>query len=260
MFEGVDLYGRISKQTLYALEERDKMIEREGWYCWRCKIHLPDSRGQRAHRIADTKQNAREYGKYVLDHVENILHSCPQCNSYAMHFDSIQEREEMLSRIVSDLEARGLPTTGEKYHTEVTTEKQQIREERRRREADLHRENSKRQNDNKAKEREKIKAIKKERVQKKKEIIEEMKKKNISYLSQTPEYQRIYSKLTWRKKALKNYEYKMVMEYGWKWKEERPDLPKSRHYRNKAEELKNVIAEFEKLKKDYEKKIKNKRS
>lgn len=110
-----DIYGHIWPHQRYALEERDAMIERDGWNCWRCGCFLPGQRGARAHRIARTKTNLKEYGPYVLDHRLNIKHSCEHCNSYAMHFDGMEERETMLAEIVADLTARGYPTDAEDF-------------------------------------------------------------------------------------------------------------------------------------------------
>lgn len=107
--------GRLTAHQRYALGERDAMIERDGYNCWRCDVFLPGQRGARAHRIARTKPNLERYGPYVLDHRLNIRHSCERCNSYAMHFDSIEEREAMLSEIIVDLTARGFPKDGEAY-------------------------------------------------------------------------------------------------------------------------------------------------
>lgn len=107
MLYGVEIFGRVSPQVKYALEERDKMIERDGWICWRCGEYLPQSRGQRAHRIARTKPNLKKYGPYVLDHHVNLWHSCSACNSYALRFESAAAREAMLTEIYADLEERG---------------------------------------------------------------------------------------------------------------------------------------------------------
>jgi len=107
--------GRLSAHQRFALDERDAMIDRDGWNCWRCDVYLPGQRGARAHRIARTKPNLERYGPYVLDHRRNIRHSCELCNSYAMHFDSIDEREAMLAAIIADLTARGFPTDGAAY-------------------------------------------------------------------------------------------------------------------------------------------------
>lgn len=101
--------GRLSAHQRYALDERDAMIDRDGYNCWRCGCYLPGQRGARAHRIARTKVNLTEYGPYVLDHRLNIKHSCERCNSYAMHFESWQEREDMVAEIRADLTARGYP-------------------------------------------------------------------------------------------------------------------------------------------------------
>lgn len=107
--------GRLSAHQRYALDERDAMIDRDGYNCWRCGCYLPGQRGARAHRIARTKVNLTEYGPYVLDHRLNIKHSCEKCNSYAMHFEGWQEREEMVAEICEDLKARGYPITGDEY-------------------------------------------------------------------------------------------------------------------------------------------------
>jgi hypothetical protein len=107
--------GRLTAHQRYALDERDAMIDRDGYNCWRCGCYLPGQRGARAHRIARTKINLNEYGPYVLDHRLNIKHSCERCNSYAMHFDSLQEREDMVAEIRADLTVRGYPITGEAY-------------------------------------------------------------------------------------------------------------------------------------------------
>lgn len=107
--------GRLSAHQRFALDERDAMIERDGWNCWRCDVYLPGQRGARAHRIARTKPNLERYGPYVLDHRLNIRHSCERCNSYAMIFSCHGDKIAMLNEIKKDLKARGLPTDGEAY-------------------------------------------------------------------------------------------------------------------------------------------------
>ena len=114
MLHGVDISGSLTPELRYALAERDKMIERDGWTCWRCHEPLSSHRGQRAHRIARTKPNLAKYGPYILDHAENIQHSCTQCNPYAMRFHP-GAREAMLELIRVDLAARGLPSTPEEW-------------------------------------------------------------------------------------------------------------------------------------------------
>ena len=107
--------GRLTRHQRYALDERDKMIDRDGYNCWRCGIYLPEARGGRAHRIARTIPNLCEHGPYVLDHHLNLRHSCDSCNSYAMPFEDAVQREEMLAAIIADLKAQGLPTSGEDF-------------------------------------------------------------------------------------------------------------------------------------------------
>lgn len=125
--------GRLSAHQRFALDERDAMIDRDGYNCWRCGVYLHGQRGARAHRIARTKVNLCEYGPYVLDHRLNIKHSCERCNSYAMHFDGIEERDTMLAAIIADLTERGYPITGEAYQARRQASKAALDREKRER-------------------------------------------------------------------------------------------------------------------------------
>lgn len=122
--------GRLCAHKRYALDERDAMIDRDGYNCWRCGCYLPGQRGARAHRIARTKVNLNEYGPYVLDHRLNLKHSCEKCNSYAMHFDSMEEREAMLATIIADLTARGFPIDGASYKDRQRISREQLAAEK----------------------------------------------------------------------------------------------------------------------------------
>lgn len=107
--------GRLTRHQRYALEQRDLMIDRDGYNCWRCGKFLPESHGGRAHRIARTIPNLCKYGPYVLDHHLNLRHSCDSCNSYAMSFEDAEQRDDMIDAIVADLKAQGLPTSGDDF-------------------------------------------------------------------------------------------------------------------------------------------------
>jgi hypothetical protein len=141
--------GRLSAHQRYALDERDAMIERDGYNCWRCGVYLPGQRGARAHRVARTKPNLERFGPYVLDHRLNIRHSCERCNSYAMLFSCKGDKIVMLEEIKKDLEARGLPTNGAAYKArrkaskaEADRKKREQKREERAREREEARRNS----------------------------------------------------------------------------------------------------------------------
>ena len=52
---GVDKSGALKPEERFALAERDAMIERDGYRCWRCGEQLASSRGERAHLLTGAR-------------------------------------------------------------------------------------------------------------------------------------------------------------------------------------------------------------
>lgn len=110
MYFGIDKSGPLSNEDLYAIEERQAMIRRDGYHCFRCGKRLYSARGQRCHIIPRTKPNLEKYGYRILDHRFNIKHGCSDCNSYAMQIVSnIPGGEEaLIQKICAELSEREL--------------------------------------------------------------------------------------------------------------------------------------------------------
>lgn len=225
MANGLNLTGRLSNAIKYALEERDKMIERDGYLCWRCGRPLLDTFCGRAHRLARTRNNLSQYGPYVLDHRENIKHSCEACNSYAMRFADIQEQADMLAVIYADLQQRGLPCDGARAVQVAKNEAQMV-----------YREKIKRDGEKIAARNAKISARKRAAYQAKKEAQDAYHREYYHANKERMSKQNKRHKLSVR---IEEYEAKMFNRYGYSW----PGLMNhiDRHYlknlREKLQEL-----------------------
>lgn len=93
----------------YALQERDAMIKRDGYLCWKCGVFITRSADERGFLLKRSNGNIGKYGKFVMNHHLLLAHSCPVCSKDACSICSESELKEKIKAVILDLQDRGLP-------------------------------------------------------------------------------------------------------------------------------------------------------